>query len=502
MSTEVVMPQMGESIAEGTITKWLKKVGERVERDEPLFEISTDKVDAEIPSPAAGTLTEIKFNEGDTVEVNTVVAVLDGDGAGAATGASTGAAAGPSAGPSAATGAAAATGAEVGAGAISSPDPVSAPQPAPQSPSQTASPVEPPPTPVQTKPEPKPTPAPAPPPPPAAPAPPAATSDSPATAEELRRTKSSPLVRKIAQEHNVDISKLEGTGLSGRVTKNDILSFIESGSATATPAAPARRPEAPQYVPSPQPQAPAELPAPPPPRPQMGDRVEPMSVMRKKIAEHMVLSRRTSAHVTTVYEIDMTRVARLREQHRDSFYERTGTKLTFMPFIFEAVNKGLRKFPIFNAQVSGEQIIYKQDINLGMAVALDWGLIVPVIKRADDLSISGLARAANDLADRARTKQLKPDEVAGGTFTITNPGVFGGLFGTPIINQPQLAILGVGKIEKRPKVLTSPDGDDFLGIRWMAYFALSFDHRVIDGSDAERFLAFIKEQLESGDFSV
>lgn len=222
--------------------------------------------------------------------------------------------------------------------------------------------------------------------------------------------------------------------------------------------------------------------------------------MRKKIAEHMVLSRRTSAHVTTVYEIDMTRIARLRDKHRDAFYERTGTKLTFMPFIFEAVNKGLRQFPIFNAQVNGEQIIYKQDINLGMAVALDWGLIVPVIKRADDLSISGLARAANDLADRARTKQLKPDEVTGGTFTITNPGVFGGLFGTPIINQPQLAILGVGKIEKRAKVLTTPDGDDFIGIRWMAYFALSFDHRVIDGADAERFLAFIKEQLEAGDF--
>jgi 2-oxoglutarate dehydrogenase E2 component (dihydrolipoamide succinyltransferase) len=471
MSTDVVMPQMGESIAEGTITKWLKKVGERVERDEPLFEISTDKVDAEIPSPAAGTLTEIKFNEGETVEVNTVVAILDGDGAGAA----------PAAPQSASSSA--------------------------KSPSQPASQPEPPPPPVETKPEPPPPvetkPEPPPPPPPAE-TKPAAAPDTPATAEELRRTKSSPLVRKIAQEHNVDISKLEGTGLSGRVTKNDILSFIESGAtaapaAPATPAAPARRPEAPQYAPA---QAPPELPAPPPPKPQMGDRVEPMSVMRKKIAEHMVLSRRISAHVTTVYEIDMTRVAKLREQHRDTFYERTGTKLTYMPFIFEAVNKGLRKFPIFNAQVSGEQIIYKQDINLGMAVALDWGLIVPVIKRADDLSISGLARAANDLADRARTKQLKPDEVGGGTFTITNPGVFGGLFGTPIINQPQLAILGVGKIEKRPKVMTSPDGDDFIGIRWMTYFALSFDHRVIDGSDAERFLAFVKEQLEQGDFSV
>jgi len=458
MSTEVVMPQMGESIAEGTITKWLKKVGERVERDEPLFEISTDKVDAEIPSPAAGTLTEVRYKEGDTVEVNVVVAVLDGDGA-----------------------------ATVQA---PTPKPVEekpAPQPVapapPPPPPQAAAP--PPPPPVQAKPTP--------PPPPPAEKPVEKTDGSAATAEELRRTKSSPLVRKIAQEHGVDISQLEGTGLSGRVTKNDILSFIESGTAPVS-APTARTPVAP---------APTYEPAATPlPRPQVGDRIEPMSVMRKKIAEHMVLSRRTSAHVTTVYEIDMTRVARLRDERRDEFYQRTGTKLTFMPFIFEAVNKGLRKFPIFNAQVSGEQIIYKQDINLGMAVALDWGLIVPVIKRADDLSISGLARAANDLADRARTKQLKPDEVTGGTFTITNPGVFGGLFGTPIINQPQLAILGVGKIEKRAKVMTTADGDDFIGIRWMAYFALSFDHRVIDGADAERFLAFIKEQLEAGDFSV
>jgi 2-oxoglutarate dehydrogenase E2 component (dihydrolipoamide succinyltransferase) len=237
-------------------------------------------------------------------------------------------------------------------------------------------------------------------------------------------------------------------------------------------------------------------------KPAEGDRVEQMSVMRKKIAEHMVLSRRTSAHVTTVYEIDLTRVAKLRDQNKDSFQATKGMKLTFMPFIFQAVTNALRKFPIFNAQVSGDQIIYKRDINLGMAVALDWGLIVPVIKRADDLSISGLARAANDLAERARTKQLKPDEVAGGTFTVTNPGVFGGLFGTPIINQPQLAILGVGKIEKRAKVLTTEENDDFIAIRSMAYFALSFDHRVIDGSDAERFLAYVKEQLEAGDFSL
>jgi pyruvate dehydrogenase E2 component (dihydrolipoamide acetyltransferase) len=467
MSTEVVMPQMGESIAEGTITKWLKKVGERVDRDEPLFEISTDKVDAEIPSPAAGTLTEVRFNEGETVEVNTVVAVLDGDQAGTAE---------------------TAKAIEPESVTVTAPQPP-APAPAPPAPPAPAPPVPAPPAPPQQQAAPKP-------PPPAE----AATrkDNGAATAEELRRTKSSPLVRKIAQEHNVDISKLEGTGLSGRVTKNDILSFIESGTAAA-PAPPrpaAASAPAPASVPAPAPELPA------PPKPQAGDRVEQMSVMRKKIAEHMVLSRRTSAHVTTVYEIDMTRVARLRDEHRDEFFQRTGTKLTFMPFIFEAINKGLRKFPIFNAQVNGEQIIYKQDINLGMAVALDWGLIVPVIKRADDLSISGLARAANDLADRARTRQLKPDEVTGGTFTITNPGVFGGLFGTPIINQPQLAILGVGKIEKRAKVMTTPDGDDFIGIRWMAYFALSFDHRVIDGADAERFLAFVKEQLESGDFSV
>ncbi len=468
MSTEVVMPQMGESIAEGTITKWLKKVGERVERDEPLFEISTDKVDAEIPSPAAGTLTEVRFKEGETVEVNIVVAVLDGDQASASPAAEQPVQEQPA--------------------KVEPP----APAPAPAPPQQVAPPPPPPPVPAPPVP---PVEAPVQAKPPALPPPEPKSDGSAATAEELRRTKSSPLVRKIAQEHGVDISKLEGTGMSGRVTKNDILSFIESGSA---PAAPAPRTAAPAP-------APASLPepvAPPPPKPQVGDRVEQMSVMRKKIAEHMVLSRRTSAHVTTVYEIDMTRVARLRDQHRDEFYQRTGTKLTFMPFIFEAVNKALRKFPIFNAQVNGEQIIYKQDINLGMAVALDWGLIVPVIKRADDLSISGLARIANDLADRARTKQLKPDEVTGGTFTITNPGVFGGLFGTPIINQPQLAILGVGKIEKRAKVMTTPDGDDFIGVRWMAYFALSFDHRVIDGADAERFLAFVKEQLEAGDFSV
>jgi pyruvate dehydrogenase E2 component (dihydrolipoamide acetyltransferase) len=486
MSTEVVMPQMGESIAEGTITKWLKQVGDRVERDEPLFEISTDKVDAEIPSPAAGTLTEIRFKEGETVEINTTVAVLDGGATASAPAAAATDTAATEAKPeqkvSEATAAKAQSAETVAAPTQSAPaakaeavQPKSAP--APSSP-ETA---------VQQKPAVAPRKE-------TAPQPAQAAGDgggAAVTAEELRRTKSSPLVRKIAQEHGVDIASLEGTGMSGRVTKNDILSFIESGAPAAAPARAAQASPAIQQPAAAQAVKPAE-----------GDRVEQMTVMRKKIAEHMVVSRRTSAHVTTVYEIDMTRIAKLREQHKDSFAERTGTKLTFMPFIFQAVNNALRKFPIFNAQVSGDQIIYKRDINLGMAVALDWGLIVPVIKRADDLSISGLARAANDLAERARTKQLKPDEVGGGTFTITNPGVFGGLFGTPIINQPQLAILGVGKIEKRTKVLTTPEGEDYIAIRWLAYFALSFDHRVIDGADAERFLAFVKEELEAGEFSL
>jgi pyruvate dehydrogenase E2 component (dihydrolipoamide acetyltransferase) len=502
MPTEVVMPQMGESIAEGTITKWLKKVGDRVERDEPLFEISTDKVDAEIPSPAAGVLTEIKFNEGDTVEVNKVIAVLDGADA-ATTTASPAPEAAPEKPAEAPEPPAAAPPTE--AAVEESAHAQEAETPAPVEAFVSAAPAdkiaEAPPEPVKAE-----SPAPQPQPPAkeaqSAPSEPRTDDDGregkSTSVEDLRRTKSSPLVRKIAGEHGIDIARLEGTGMSGRVTKNDILSFIESGppKSAAGTSAPARTAAPPRAATT---AAPAPLPA---TRPAEGDQVEQMSVMRKKIAEHMVLSRRTSAHVTTVYEIDMTRIARLRDKHKDAFVERTGTKLTFMPFIFQAVTKGIRKFPIFNSQVSGDQIIYKRDINLGMAVALEGGLIVPVIKRADDLSISGLARAANDLADRARTKQLKPDEVGGGTFTITNPGVFGGLFGTPIINQPQVAILGVGKIEKRAKVLTSQDGEDYIAIRWMAYFALSFDHRIIDGADAERFLAYVKEVLEEGAFSL
>lgn len=505
MSTEIVMPQMGESIAEGTITRWLKKVGDKVDRDEPLFEISTDKVDAEIPSPAAGILTEIKFSEGDTVEVNTVVAVLDGNGAAAP--APTATAQTPAAAES--------TGSPAAQAAVTSEPPPPPPVAKEATPSAQTAPQQ---QSAQTE-----TPA-------AQPEkaevagrsydaerPGAKQEGAQASAssasvpvgeqsvEDLRRTRSSPLVRNIAKEHGIDITRLEGTGMSGRVTKNDILSYIESGAAM-TPQQAMQSGQSAQSglagagVSSAQPATQAA--ATPSARPAAEDRVEQMSVMRKKIAEHMIMSRRTSAHVTTVYEIDMTRIARIREQHKREFQERAGTKLSYMPFIFQAITSAIRKFPVFNAQVSGEQIIYKRDINLGMAVALDWGLIVPVIKRADDLSISGLARAANDLAERARAKQLKPDEVAGGTFTITNPGVFGGLFGTPIINQPQVAILGVGTIEKRPKVVTSPEGDDYIAIRSMAYFALTFDHRIIDGSDAERFLGYVKELLEAGQFTV
>jgi 2-oxoglutarate dehydrogenase E2 component (dihydrolipoamide succinyltransferase) len=504
MATEVVMPQMGESITEGTITRWLKKIGERVERDENLFEISTDKVDAEIPSPAAGTLVEIRAQEGETVEVGKVVAVV-GE-AGEQPGAGAAAAAPPAPAPAA-------------QAAVESTPPPQPPAAARQSPgAQQESPA------AQSSQTPSQSPAATPPTPQVAEvagrgydsqrpgaeqqglapagdggagAGDGAGGDGRAqTVEELRRTKSSPLVRNIAKQHDIDITRLEGTGASGRVTKNDILSFIESGGAMSPQqaGAGATTPAPPQPAPPAAPQ--------PSPQPAVGDRVEPMSVMRRKIAEHMVMSRRTSAHVTTVYEIDMTRVARLRDRNKAEFLARTGTKLTFMPFIFQAVTAAIRKFPVMNAQVAGDQIVYKQDINLGMAVALDWGLIVPVIKRADDLSIAGLARAANDLADRARAKQLKPDEVAGGTFTITNPGVFGGLFGTPIINQPQVAILGIGVIEKRAKVITSEDGDDVIAVRQMAYFALSFDHRIIDGSDAERFLSFLKETLEAGQFTV
>lgn len=472
MSTEnVVMPQMGESITEGTIIKWLKKLGEHVERDEPLFEISTDKVDAEIPSPAAGVLTDIKAQEGDTVEVSSIVAVIDSNGTADASGTAAATAAAPAAEPTKQPKEPTATGQSIPPAVPTVPSPAPSSPPAPE--------------------------------PPAAPQPKALIASQEKPAEDPSRTRSSPrsspLVKKIAHEHGIDISRLEGSGLSGRVTKEDILNYIESG-ATIEHDQP-RTPDVGSVVFAPDHSTMPTIPA-ATISPVEGDKIETMSVMRQKIAEHMILSRRTSAHVTTVYEIDMTQVARARERHKESFFERNATKLTYMPFIFQAVTNAIKQFPIFNAQVGANQIIYKRDINLGMAVALDNGLIVPVIKRADQLSITGLALAANDLADRARTKQLKPDEVGGGTFTITNPGVFGGLFGTPIINQPQVAILCIGAIEKRPKVITSSDGEDYITIRSLAYFALSFDHRIIDGSDAERFLSFIKSQLETGQFVI
>jgi len=449
-SAEVVMPQMGESIAEGTVSKWLKAVGDTIEKDEALLEISTDKVDAEVPSPAAGTLLAINVQEGETVEVGSVLALVG------------------------------AAGSEV---ATRTPEPAETPKPDTKAAAAPASDNG-----------------------HAAVAVAASANTAPtardASIDELRRTKSSPLVRNIAKEHGVDITRIPGSGMSGRVTKNDIVSFIETGAALrpqdllikGAPAMPSRN-AAPSLTAATQPQAPRTVVS-------SEDRIEKMSVMRKRIADHMTMSKQTSAHVTSVYEIDMTNVAKLRKVNQEAFQAANGTKLTFMPFIFEAVTAAIREHRIMNAQVDGDQIVYKGDINLGMAVALDWGLIVPVIRNADTLSLAQLATAANDLADRARTKKLSPDEVQGGTFTITNPGVFGGLYGTPIINQPQVAILCVGTIEKRAKVLTSPDGDDYIAIRQMAYFALTYDHRVVDGADAERFLSFMKQYLENTQFEI
>lgn len=466
-ATEVVMPQMGESITEGTVSKWLKAVGDKIEKDEPLLEISTDKVDAEVPSPSAGVLLEIRVNEGETVEVGSIVALVGVEGASAVSSSAPQVASQTS--PVAEKKAVEATAEAMSADVATKAQAVAA----------TASAQN-----LQVT---------------------NGKSNGEFSLEELRRTKSSPLVRNIAKEHGIDISRISGSGMSGRVTKKDILNFIESGAALrpqdlligkiAPSIAPVSAPTVSQPAPKVEFTAPQVSTA-------VGDRTEPMSVMRKKIAQHMTFSKQTSAHVTSVYEFDMTNVAKFREKNKAEFQSRYGTKLTFMPFIFQAVTQALRNFPVVNSQVSGENIIYKGDINLGMAVALDWGLIVPVIKRADTLSLSGLALAANDLADRARTKKLMPDEVTGGTFTITNPGVFGGLFGTPIINQPQVAILCVGTIEKRAKVLTTPDGDDYIAIRQMAYFALTYDHRIVDGADAEKFLSFMKEYLETTQFSL
>ncbi|MFL5633629.1 MAG: dihydrolipoamide acetyltransferase family protein [Gemmatimonadaceae bacterium] len=444
---DIIMPQMGESIAEGTLSRWLKKVGDEVKRDEPIFEISTDKVDAEIPAPAAGVLAEILVKEGETVAVQTVVARLETE-----KGATVGGGKGEEG-----RGKGEAGGADEHRSARPATPATAIPQAAAAPPS----------TPSRQQ--------------PAVPATAASHSGNGNSFEDRVRTKSSPLVRKIAAEHGVNIGSLQGSGVAGRVTKRDILGFIESGGPSRT-APPASR------IPHP---------ALPLPEPWPGDTVEPMSKMRALISEHMVASRHTSAHVTSFIEIDFTRVARIRAKKRAEFEAATGQKLTYMPFIIKAVTQGLQAFPVMNSSVAGTNIIYRKQINIGVAVALDWGLIVPVIKHADDLSLSGITRALNDLAARARAKKLSPEEVQEGTFTITNPGVFGSLMGTPIINQPQVAILGVGAIEKRPKVLPGMDGEDTIAIRTCAYFSISFDHRVIDGAIADQFLAYLKKTIET-----
>jgi 2-oxoglutarate dehydrogenase E2 component (dihydrolipoamide succinyltransferase) len=434
MATDVVMPQMGESIAEGTIVRWMKKVGERVERDEPLFEISTDKVDAEIPAPAAGTLAEIRANEGDTVPVNTVVAVI--------------------AAPD-----------EKEARAQAAPPPTPPPASAPAGP------------------------------PPRQEEQPEAVRRSQPAAESIAdaiRQRSSPLVRQIAKEHGVDISQIRGTGIAGRVTKDDILAFINRGGATK-PVQPERPAGTDARVEqrAPAPSATTQAPPPREASASLAGQVVPMTVMRRKIAEHMIASRRTSAHVHSVFEVNFSRVAQFREAKKAEF-ERAGVKLTYLSFIVKAAVDALRAVPIVNASIDGDSIVYHKQVNVGIAVALDRGLIVPVVRDADEKNLLGLSRAIADLASRARSKQLKPDEVTGGTFTITNPGVFGALFGMPIINQPQLAILGVGNIEKRPIVI-----DDAIAIRPMGYLSLGYDHRAIDGAVAVEFLSHLKLTLES-----
>jgi 2-oxoglutarate dehydrogenase E2 component (dihydrolipoamide succinyltransferase) len=465
MSTDVVMPQMGESVAEGTITKWLKRVGDRVKRDEPLFEISTDKVDAEIPAPADGVLVEVVHGEGQTVAVNAVVARID------APGATTG-------GDGAKTQAQAPKAAAPAAPAAAAPAPAK-PAPAPAKPAPATA------APAAKPPAPAPAPAPA----PRQSAAPAAA-EEPAEREELLRTRSTPIVRRIAAEHGVDLAQVPGTGIAGRVTKQDIMSFIEGGGASPAAAGAPAAPRAPEPGMA------------PPPAYRQGERVEiqPMSVMRQKIAEHMVMSKRTSAHVTTVFEMDMTAVEALRRQHKDRFQADTGAKLSITAFVARAVVDALRAYPIFNASVDGKNIVYKKDINLGIAVALDWGLIVPVVKSAEEKNLVGIARSISDLAQRARDKKLSPDDVQGGTFTITNPGVYGSLFGTPIINQPQVAILGVGAVVKRPMVVSAPDGSDSIAIRSMVYMGISYDHRLLDGAMADHFMNHVKKSLESPAF--
>ena len=479
MATDVVMPQMGESIAEGTIVRWIKKVGDKVDRDEPLFEISTDKVDAEIPSPAAGVVSEIRVKEGETVPVNSVVAVIGEAGARAA-------AAAPHAPP--VQDAKAAEPPKASPQADGTPAPPAANAQGAASSAQPSS--TPPPPHYHDRDEPDSS---APPP---ASAAPDARKGTPAvgSTEDAIRERSSPLVRKIAKEHNVDIAQIQGTGIAGRVTKDDILGFIDKGPAGQEGPGASVRPTGPAGTSAPVSGAPG--PAAPQFHPGASDRAEKMSVMRKRISDHMVHSVKTSAHVHSVFEVNFGRIAKIREAKKGEF-ERAGAKLTYMSFIIKAAIDALRAVPIVNASVDGDTIIYHQDINVGIAVALDWGLIVPVIKHADEKNLVGLSRAVADLANRARSKQLKPDDVSGGTFTITNPGVFGALFGMPIINQPQVAILGIGHVEKRPVVV-----DDAIAIRPMAYLTLGYDHRVIDGAVADEFMSAVKKSLENWDPSA
>ena len=488
MAADVVMPQMGESIFEGTITKWLKKPGDKIERDEPLFEISTDKVDAEIPSPSAGVLKEIKVKEGQTVPINTVVATIDAAGA---------AAAAPAAAPAPAPAAKA---------EVPKPAPAAAPAPAASKPGPVAVPS------------------------PQAPAQPAAAASAPS--REGGRIHSSPLVRRMAKEHGIDLTTVSGTGAGGRISKQDLEAVIHGGAAGASaggyadpdsqPSGTAAVYSEPPVPSTPQAQRPAVVPPPPPPAPgapagapvtaghgtqyipslQTGVprerlyfgnyEVEPLSTMRLKIAEHMVASKHVSPHVYSVDEIDMSKVAALRAKSKDEFEKQYGTKLTFMPFFVKAAVAGLRAFPTLNASLDGTNVVLHKEINVGIAVALDWGLIVPVIKNADEKNILGIQRTMNDLAERARSKKLRPEEVQEGTFSITNPGVFGGLFGLPVISQPNVGILGLGAIEKRPVVI-----NDSIAIRSMCYVTLSYDHRVVDGAIAHQFLHKVKETLEN-----
>ena len=441
MPTDIVMPQMGESIFEGTITKWLKKPGDKVQRDEPLFEISTDKVDAEIPAPAAGILQDIKVAEGATVQVNTVVGTIAVDGESAAPAKSASAAAPAQTAP--------------------------APPAAPKKDSSSSKPAAPA---VESK-----------------PAPPAAREQ-----EEEDHARSSPLVRKIARENNINLSQVAGTGLGGRITKQDITAFLErsdtspaASSTTSIPAA-AAKPARPATAAAGAPVA-ASIP---------GDLV-PMSQMRKIIAQRMIESRRTSAHVHCMFEVDLTRIVQLRNKNKSAFEKRHGVRLTLMPFFARAVIITLQQFPIVNASIEGESIRYHSHINLGIAVALDWGLIVPVLKNADELNFLGLQRGISDLGERARNKKLKPEEVEGSTFTITNPGQFGAVFGLPIINQPNSAIMGVGGITKAPVVVTDDDGNDSIAIRSLVHLTLGYDHRLIDGAVADQFMAQVKKTLEN-----